>query len=231
MQTVPIDLVTVSREFGSGGSEFAHALGARLGWPVLDRDLVYRVAERLALDAEVVARLDEHPPTRLARLAAALLILPPDMPVAHVVPPSHPPLGPDDVAGATRAVIAEAVRTPPLIVVGHGTQCAYAERPGTLHVRLDAPLDVRARRLAPRLGCAVATAAAEAQRLDDARGRYVQRYYKRDWRDPLLYDVQFNTARVPVDLAAVLVTAAVHGSAVHGSAVHGAAVPTSSATP
>lgn len=212
MRAAPIDLVTVSREFGAGGSEFARVLGERLGWPVLDHALVARVAERLELEPAVVARLDEHPPTRLSRIAAALLISPPELPASHLAA-AHAPLGPDDVAGAARAVIAEAVRTPPLVVVGHGTQCAYADRPGSLHVRLNAPLAVRARYLAPRLGCDAAAAEAAARRVDDARGRYVRRYYQRDWRDPLLYDVQFNTGRVPVELAAGLVAAAVRGSA------------------
>lgn len=208
----PIDLVTVSREFGSGGSEFAHALGTHLGWPVLDRTLVYQVAERLELDAAVVERLDEHPPTRLSRLAAALFVLPPELPSTYVAPREQ--LRPDDVATAVQQVIADAVRTPPLVVVGHGAQCAFHRRPGTLHVRLVAPVDDRVRRLAPRLGCDPARAAAAAQRMDDERGRYVQRYHRRDWRDPLLYDLEFNTGRVSVEEAAELVAAVVRGRAV-----------------
>ncbi|GJG87905.1 cytidylate kinase [Gemmatimonadetes bacterium T265] len=211
MSIAPIDLVTVSREFGSGGSEFAHALGARLDWPVLDRTLVYDVAERLELDARVVERLDEHPPTRLSRIAAAMFVFPPELPSAYVAPGAQ--LGPDDVATAVQQVIADAVRTPPLVVVGHGAQCLFHGRPGTLHVRLVAPVEERVRRIAPRLGCDAARAAAEARRMDDERGRYVQRYHRRDWRDPLLYDVEFNTGRVPVEHAAALVAALVRGGA------------------
>ncbi len=207
----PIDLVTVSREFGSGGSEFAHALGERLDWPVLDRTLVYQVAERLELDARVVERLDEHPPTRLSRLAAALFVLPPELPSTYVAPREQ--LGPDDVAHAVQEVIAEAVRTPPLVVVGHGAQCAFHQRPGALHVRLVAPIEDRVRRLAPRLGCDAARATTEARRMDEERARYIQRYHHRDWRDPLLYDLEFNTGRIAVDEAAEFVAAVVRGRA------------------
>lgn len=209
MPAGPIDLITISREFGSGGSEFAHALGARLGWPVLDRALVYQVAERLELDAAVIERLDEHPPTRLSRLAAALFVLPPEMPSTYVAP--HEQLGPDDVASAVQQVIADAVRTPPLVVVGHGAQCAFCDRPGTLHVRLVAPLDARVRRLAPRLACDQGRAVGEARRMDTERARYIQRYYRRDWNDPLLYDLQLNTGRVSIDDAATLVAGLVRG--------------------
>ncbi len=204
-----IDLITVSREFGSGGSEFAAALGVQLGWPVLDRRLVYEVAERLELDAAVVERLDEHPPTRLSRLAAALFVLPPELPSTYVAPRDQ--LRPDDVATAVQRVIADAVQSPPLIVVGHGAQCAFRARPGSFHVRLVAPLDARVHRLMPRLGCDAGRAAAQARHIDAERARYIQRYYKQDWNDAMLYDVQFNTGRVSIEEAATLVAALVRG--------------------
>lgn len=209
MPTHPIDLITVSREFGSGGSEFAAALGARLGWPVLDRAIVYHVAEQLELDAAVVERLDEHPPTRLSRLAAAMFVLPPEMPSTYV--PPHERLGSDEIADVVRQVIVDAARTPPLIIVGHGAQCLFHGRPGSFHVRVVAPLESRAHRLAPRLGCHSAQAASEARRMDDERGRYVQRHHRRDWNDPLLYDLQVNTGGVGVAEAAELVAGLVRG--------------------
>ncbi len=209
MPTQPIDLITVSREFGSGGSEFAEALGARLGWPVLDRAIVYHVAEQLALDASVVERLDEHPPTRLSRIAAAMFVLPPELPSAYV--PAHERLGPDDVADAVRRVIVEAAQAPPVVVVGHGAQCLFHQRPGSFHVRLVAPVEARAHRVASRLGWHAARAATEARRMDDERGRYIQRHHRRDWNDPLLYDVQINTGRVGIDEAAALVADLVRG--------------------
>lgn len=205
MPVGPIDLITVSREFGSGGSEFAAALGAQLGWPVLDRTLVYEVAERLELDAAVVERLDEHPPTRLSRLAAALFVLPPELPSTYVPPREH--LRPDDVATVVQNVIEDAARTPPIIIVGHGAQCMFRGRPGAFHVRLVAPLEDRARRLAGRLGCDTARATTDARHMDVQRARYIERYHKLDWRDPLLYDVQLNTGRVSIEAAADFVAA------------------------
>ena len=207
MRSGPIDLVTVSREYGAGGSEFAQKLGALLGWPVLDHDIVHRVAERLALDDAVVERLDEHPPTRLAELAGMLLVTPPESSTAFT--PS--PLLQDRVAAAAQAVIREAAESPPLVVVGHGAQCLFRDRPGTLHIRLIAPLELRVKRLCARLGCSRTTALNQARRMDEDRDRYVERHHHRDRRDPLNYDVVFNTGRTPLDdtaaCAALLVRA------------------------
>ncbi len=74
MQRKKIDLITVSREFGAGGSDFAAELGSRLGWQVLDQDLIRRIAERLHPQVAAVLRLDEHPAGWLARVSSALLI-------------------------------------------------------------------------------------------------------------------------------------------------------------
>ena len=208
MPTGPVDLVTVSREYGSGGSDFARALGALLDWPVLDRDIASRAARRLALDPATVELLDELPPSRLSRLASALLITPPESPTLLE---TTRVLRPDAVAEAVHAAIVEAAQAPPVIVVGHGAQCIFRARAGTLHVRLVAPLEERVRRLGERLRCDASAAAAQARRMDEGRRRYVQRYYGSDWNDPLLYDLQINTARVPIAEAAALVGRLVRG--------------------
>jgi len=202
------DLITIAREFGAGGSALAEALGARLGWRVLDRDLPERVAARLRLEPSVVEQMDEHPPNWLSRVAAAMLVLPPEAPI--LVDTTDVP-GPDTVAAAVRSEVLAAAASPPLIVVGHGGQCLFRDRPGTLHVRLVAPLAERVARVRERLACDERTAAAEVKRMDDDRRAYIRRYHDAEWRDPLLYDLEINTGRVPVaegvELIAALVSA------------------------
>ena len=48
MPREPIQIVTLSREYGAGGSQLGLLLGSALAWPVLDRDL----AERLGAAAD-----------------------------------------------------------------------------------------------------------------------------------------------------------------------------------
>jgi CMP/dCMP kinase len=204
----PIDLITISRDYGAGGSDVARELGHVLAWPVLDHDVVHRVAERLALDEATVERLDEHPPTLLARVAAVLLVAPPEAPAPV---DTRQVLRPDAIAEAADAAIREAAMAPPLIVVGHGSQCIFGDRRGALHVRLAASLPTRVERLRRRLGVSAERAAAQAQRMDADRDHYVSRYYHRDRRDPLLYDLCIDTGRVAlgevVELVAGLVRA------------------------
>ncbi|HKT06323.1 MAG TPA: cytidylate kinase-like family protein [Gemmatimonadaceae bacterium] len=195
-------LITVSREFGAGGSELAAAVGARLGWPVLDRDLIHRVAERLRCDRLVVEHLDEHPPSLAARIAAVLII-----PQSEMIsfPPATDVTSADHIADATRAVIAEAGASPPLVIVGHGAQCIFAGRDDVLHVRVIAPLKSRVERVKQRFGVDAAYGTTILRRADADRQAYVQRHFHENWRNELLYDVLINTGRVSIDEAAAMV--------------------------
>ena len=202
-QTTSIRLITVSREFGAGGSDLAHELGARLKWPVLDHNIVHRVAERLRLNDGTVEPFDEHPPSLLARIATVLIVPLPGMysfPTAAEVP-TH-----DTIADATRRVIEDAAKSLPLIVVGHGAQCIFEDRIDTLSVPLGAPLHARQSRVAARQKISHPLAAELVRRADEDRQAYIRRYFHRDWRSELLYDLQINTGTIGISEAATMVT-------------------------
>ena len=126
-------------------------------------------------------------------------------------------MSPDAVADAVRAEMLEAARTPPLVVVGHGGQCLFAARPRTLHLRLVAPMADRVARICDRQGCDPRTAATRIRQADEDRNAYIRRYHDAEWRNPLLYDLQINTGRVPIADAADLVVRLVRSPDAAGS--------------
>lgn len=194
MRTSPIQLITISREYGAGGSSLAAALGERLGWRVIDRELVAAVAERLQVPAGEVERRDEHVPTLAERIAATLLLGSPELPVSPVIAGVPDP---DAIAAVEQAILREAVRTSlPLIIVGHGAQCLFRDRTDALHVRAQAPLAHRRRIAADRLRCTAGEAEHEARREDAHRRSYLRRHFGCEWSDPHLYDLVVNTAAI-----------------------------------
>ncbi|HEX5385329.1 MAG TPA: cytidylate kinase-like family protein [Gemmatimonadales bacterium] len=211
----PIRLLTISREYGAGGSELGVLLGERLGWPVLDRDLAHRIAQRLGCGRANVEAIDERPPTLLERVAAAFTVAPAESPVA---PERWRTLDPDKLVAATRAVLEEAVRELPLVVIGHGANCIFRGRRDALRIRVTAPFERRVRRIARRTGGTREAAAADVRRRDADRRHYLERYYSIDINDPNAYDLQINTGTIPIETAARLVRAIVAGEAAVGGA-------------
>src|SRR4051794_34172706 len=131
----PVQLITISREYGAGGSELGVLLGNELGWPVLDHELIHKLAARLRCEEGEVKAMDEHAPSFLERLAAAAVVTAPESRI-HSSPWKTDP---DCVAAAAREVLLEAARILPLIVVGHGGNCLFRNRPDVLRVRVTAP--------------------------------------------------------------------------------------------
>ena len=194
-----IRIVTVSREAGAGGAYLAAALGRRLGWPVVDKALVEEVARRLQAPLADVEGVDEYAGGLLQRLGKVFARGGPDFAFAPDCP------DPETVAQVEREVIRHAAESPPLIVVGRGAQCVLHRRPDTLHVRLVAPLETRAKRLADSQRLALEQARERARHVDQERDRYLRHHFRCDRDNPHLYDVQLNTGGIPLDEAVDLV--------------------------
>jgi cytidylate kinase len=196
-----IDLVTIARQFGAGGSDLAQALSKSLGWPVLDRGIIHDAAERLHTDEARASGVDEYVASALAKLAKGFALGVPEF----AIEPAYE-VDPDELARATHDVIRAAVKSAPLIIVGHGVQCLFAARPNALHVRVVAPVDKRAICIAERLKLDLAAATTEVHQRDTQRARYLRHHFGCDNNDPMLYDAQFNTAHLSVAEVASAIT-------------------------
>ena len=60
MPHAPIRVITVEREYGSRGGEFAHDLAKHLGWRLLDADLPCAAARAAGVSAELAKKYDER---------------------------------------------------------------------------------------------------------------------------------------------------------------------------
>lgn len=206
MKGYPIDIITVAQEHRSGGREIARRIGERLGWPVLaDATIVHAAARRLGVDEPVVATLGAHSAWLLERAGAEFLFGAWDAPAGFA--PEYPTA--DDVASAVAAVVEEAALNPPLVIIEHGAQCVLRSWKGVLHVNVVAPLADRVARECVETRVTPAYALARMGRLDHERAAFLRRHFKTDCADPLLYDLQLNTASLSVEEAAELVVAVV----------------------
>src|ERR1700691_756686 len=142
--------LTVTGQYGSGGSDVAARVAAILGWTLFDNSIVDAVAAKMRGPAETVGALDERPPPCVARLADTLALAPPQVrslaAAAAVVSPD------ERVIEMTRRVMEDAVTHGPVVVVGRGAQVVLSEHTDAVHVFCYAPRDALARRVAAREG-------------------------------------------------------------------------------
>ena len=196
-------LVTVSRQFGSGGSEVAERVASALGWHLYDNAVVDEVARRLGMPVEEVEARDERVPSLAERIASAMALgMPEVMPTVAdlAMQPTE-----ERIVEVTRRVMEEAVLEGPAVFVGRGAQCMLAARADALHVFCYAPREALESYVVTNLGVATGDAARVVADRNHQREQYVRRHWKRDWRDFANYHLCVNTAWLGLDGAAELI--------------------------
>jgi cytidylate kinase len=204
-----VSVITISRQYGSGGSDIAKLVARELGWTLIDNEFVDQVAARAGLSVEEVERHEERVPSLIERLARALAVSSPEM-FAAAADPAVSTLPPDDhIVRMTQAVIAEAVGHGDVVMVGRGAQAHLAERANTLHAFIVGPRDQRVAAIMKRHGLSRRDAEKSLDETDDGRRRYVKQHYGREWGDAANYDLVVNTGKFSYADAAGMVVWAV----------------------
>jgi cytidylate kinase len=178
-------VVTVAREYGSGGGVIAEKLAQRLGWELLDNALIMRVAEMANVAPAVCQQCDERVDSWFHRLnkhtfgrGAFERVAAGDL------------FDADAMVELSRKMIEKAAEQGDTVIVGRAAQCILQGRRDAFHVFVYAPMDERVRRVREALGSAFATPA-RIEEQDRIRAHYVHHYYRAEWRDPHLYDALF----------------------------------------
>src|SRR4051812_4768711 len=162
-------VVTITRQFGSGGSEVARAVAQTLGWTVIDNEFVEEVARKAGLPVATVAAHDERAPGPMERLVRAM---------AAAAPEEFVPVGKDaeepteeHIVKVTGRVIAEAAQHGRAVLVGRGAQAvlAKAHPDDALHAYIVAPMERRIAEIMKRKAIDAKAAQQLIEKTDAAR--------------------------------------------------------------
>lgn len=196
-------VVTISRMFGSGGSDVAARVARALGWSLLDNAFVDAVAERLGVPRDEISAREERVPSLAERLANAMALGSPEM--MPPVPDAPLPPSEERIIEVTKRVVDEAVSKGPIVMVGRGAQCMLAAREDVIHVFCYAPRPALVARAMRRLHIE----AGEAERVVDETNRnreqYVKKHWHRAWKAHDNYHLCVNTDWLGIEGTAEIV--------------------------
>ena len=198
-------IITVSRLYGSGGSEVAAVTAKILGWSLLDNSVVDAVAARMGLSAAEVRDREERVPSLVERLTAAMAMGTQEWaaPIAAAKRPTD-----EQLIEVTRHIIEEAIAAGSVVVVGRGAQEMQAEREDSLHVFCYAPRKALIARTMQREGVSAEEAARLVDSTNKERDQWVRLHWERDRRALENYDLSVNTSRLGIEGSAQLIVAA-----------------------
>jgi cytidylate kinase len=195
-------ILTVSRLYGSGGSEVAAIVAKELGWSLLDNAVVDAVAARMGLSVAEVQAREERVPSLVERLTSAMAMGSQEWmsPIADAKRPTD-----EQLIEVTRHVIEEAILRGPLVVVGRGTWEMLAHREDTLHVFCYAPRKALIARTMKRENLGQEEAARLVDETNKQRDQWVRLHWERDRRALENYDLSVNTERLGIEGSAQLI--------------------------
>ena len=196
-------IITISRQYASGGGAVARLVAEALGWALVDNDLVDAVAARAGLPREEVAEREERVPGFVERLAATLARSAPEL-----VDPGEPDAGiPPELrlVRITESVVNDLAAGGRVVMVGRATPAVLSREGEAIHAKVVAPFEARIRRAIERLGVEPKEAGKRVHEVDAQRQRYHREYYDRDWNDPANYHLVLNTSALGLEGAAGVV--------------------------
>lgn len=180
----------------------ARNVAERLGWKLVDNQLVEEVARRAGMTTAQAQERVERGPTFVERLIRALAASNPEL----LTPASVQPPEAEDakLKQITEQVIAESASNH-AVLVGRAATAVIGHREDALHIKLVGRVEYRRQVIADRLGVSLDEAARRIRDVDAHRAEYHRKWYGRDWNDPHHYHLTINVGSLGLDRAADLI--------------------------
>ena len=185
-----IKIVTIEREYGSGGGEIAQLLANHLGWKLWDQLLTEEIARLAECPKAVVEVREERTDPLYYRLFKSFLR---GSYEGSLNAQKLKLVDSESILKITQRVVQEAAKSGNSVIVGRGSQQFLRNRQDTLRVFLYAPREDKVRRLLAR-GKSEKEAEQLVDTVDRERADFIQKYFGVEWPDRAIYHTMINTA-------------------------------------
>lgn len=203
-------VITLSRQLESGGDEVAHLLCDKLGYQYFDKYAMVQAGQEIGLAPAVIQNAVDFKPAAkglLERWFGSTQRITGGDPSSWTFPAVNDAI--QDLTIANLVDIIEAgYKKGNVVIVGRGGMAALQNKPDVLHVRIQAPFDLRVKRMCDRLHCSVDEARQKMRERDLSDVEWIRRYFGLESHESSLFDLIINTAKYTPADAADLVLAA-----------------------
>ena len=192
-------VITVSREFGSGGRSIGRMVAEKLGYTFYDSELVEEVAKRSGFSPEFIEESGEYASTRhslLFSLATANQFTVNGLSVT------------DRLYLEQSKVIEEFAEKGGCVIVGRCADYILRDRNDVLHVFIHANTECRAKRIVERYGQSDKTPEKRLAEKDQKRKVYYKNYTGRNWGEAQNYDLCLNSSTLGLEACAEFIVRA-----------------------
>ena len=185
----PVNVITIEREYGSHGAEFAHDLADRLGWRLLDSELVDRAARAAGINPKFAEKFDERLDPWYYRYGKIFW----QDPVYTPAIGSEHSFDSERMIGLIKQQIVKEANEGNCVIVGRGAACALAGKPGCFHVFVYATASAKRDWYARTFPDRAQHAEQDLLAVDKRRSAVIRKFYQQEWCSRGLYHMLLNS--------------------------------------
>lgn len=188
-------VITISRQFGTGGHEIGAELARRLGVKLLDKQILNEVASRMRSVEDAVEKIEARNPlwrddfTNFYR--------------TYMANAEYNGMEQEQTSRKLFRAQADAIRRiadeESCIIIGRCGFDIFADHPNALKIFIHSTMDVRKRRIAEKYDISESDAAAMIVDNDYSRELYTKTFTGRDWKDATNYDISLDVRKFGVN--------------------------------
>jgi cytidylate kinase len=184
-----VRIITLDREYGSGGAAIAEKVAARLGWKLWDQLLTDEIARRLDCDCGDVEQHEEKRDHAFYRLMKSFMR---GSFEGSLNAPRLKMVDTDCVREVVLQILPEIAKEGNCVIVGRGSAYYLGTRPDAFHVFVYAPFEERVRRLRS-MGNSENKAIRLAETVDRDRADFIKQYFDIEWPDRHRFHLMVNS--------------------------------------
>lgn len=195
-------VITIGRQFGSGGRELGRKLADALGYKYYDKELLSEAAKRAGVSPEFFEKNDERFPSFINGIFSFAFGM---SPASYFTGPSA--ISDDNLYRAQSEFIHSLAENDSCVIVGRSSDYVLRDFPRAVNIFVHAPADVCAKRIAGRDPDAptIEKARAKAAKINKLRSNYYNFYTDKTWGAASSYDLTFDTSLLNMDQIVELV--------------------------
>ena len=191
-------IITIGREYGSGGRQIGKALAERLGISYYDKEIITLAAKKSGLAEEFIAGNEQRVRSGLMHTFSASASYHNGFFANQYLPLS------ENIFIAQAQAIRDIAAKESAVIVGRCADYILEGRENTINVFIHAPMEARVKRIMELHNIDEAAAIKEINRSDKERGNHYFRYTDMKWGKAQNYDVCINSALMGVEKTVVL---------------------------
>lgn len=189
-------VITIAREFGSGGHLLAEMLGKKLGLQVYDKEFIRMAAQRSGMDEKYIMQNEQSIPSFWLKCIFS----------QNYGKSLERSLSPDDVLFVSESkIIEELVKKGPCIIVGRCADFILKDNHNAVKVFCYSDYDSAYKRCIDEYGIKSDVAETEIRRINRNRIAHYEYYTGEKWGDPHHYNLMINTGSISLPMACELI--------------------------